>query len=721
MNALRLGLRLAVTGGRNARMRAAMTAAGVALGMVVLLVAAAVPNMVNAIDNRQAARSTLENMDGRPELRVADAYTRFREDEIRGQRLQPLVDGAPAPPGLRALPGPGELAVSPALRDLLADEPLLRERLDGPVVATIGAEGLIGPRELVFYAGADDIARSEGYEASGFGYEQPTVPLPAFLVLIVAVGVVVLLLPVGVFIATAVRFGSDERDRRLAALRLVGADRAMAVRIAAGEALAGCLAGMALGFAAFFALRPLAERLHLQDLSVYATDIRPAGALVALIAVAVPAAALVASVFALRRVVVEPLGVTRQAARVRRRLAWRLVPVGLGALMLGSRAGDLVRSPQDPAVAPIAIGVGLMLVGVVALLPWLVDAVVARMGGGGVPRLLAIRRLQMDGGTAARAVAGVSVAVAGAIALQTVLAEGQRASTFTTGADLARSDARAGMLARDAGARDVLAALEATPGVSRATAVSAGYRATTAYQVGDCKSLREYAVIGRCENGDMFSTGRRLRHERFADAQRVPIRPAPDGYDVGGYLLTPAAARGLRLDTTDAFIKLDRTVPDALDRVRNALADLSPTASAYAITETTELSAYRTVRRGIFIGAFVVLALIAASLFVGGLEQLRERRPVLAALSAFGVPRGALARSILWQAAVPVVLALVVSVSVGLALGALLLRVGDQELNVDWRSVLLMTGAGAAVIAAVTIATLPALSRLMRPEGLRAE
>ncbi len=216
-------------------------------------------------------------------------------------------------------------------------------------------------------------------------------------------------------------------------------------------------------------------------------------------------------------------------------------------------------------------------------------------------------------------------------------------------------------------------------------------------------------------------TGHPAGSKRFPDAQRVPIRSAPDGYESPGFLLTPIAARGLPLESTDAFITLDPAVPDAIDRVRNALADLSPNANAYVLSETMEISAYKTVRRGIYLGVFAVLALIAASLFVGALEQLRERRPVLAQLSAFGVPRAVLARSVLWQAAVPIVLALIVSVTVGLALAALLLRVGNQAFEVDWAAVALTSSAGAAVIAIVTVATLPALRRLMQPEGLRTE
>ena len=544
--------------------------------------------------------------------------------------------------------------------------------------------------------------------------------MPPELVFVLAVGVVVLLLPVGVFIAAAVRFGSDERDRRLAALRLIGADRAMAVRIAAGEALAGALAGLALGTLAFLALRPAAELVHFQDISIFAEDVRPSPGLVALIAAAVPATALLASLLALRRVVVEPLGVTRRAADVRRRLGWRLVPVGLGAAILATRRGDLVRGGGEVDNFAVSAGVLLMLVGIIAVLPWLVDAVIARLRGGGVSWLLAVRRLQVDGGTAARAVGGVAVAVAGAIALQSVLAAGQEASTTATGADLARAQVRASLPAGEVGAGRALAVLRGTPGVARVTATTVDYRRTPT-RIGPCADLREYAVIATCRDGDAFATVRRVPGRAPAGTELVEGRPAPDGYDSPGLLLTPGAATGVRPDTVEAYVAVDPSVADAVDRVRNAVAALSPNGHASEIQLQTEVAAYRTLRRAIFAAALAVLALIAASLLVGGLEQLRERRPVLAALSAFGVPRRTLAWSVLWQAAVPVVLGTAVSVTVGIGLSVLLLRIADQPLAPDWAAVAGMAGAGGAVILAVTLATLPALSRLMRPQNLRAE
>ena len=64
------------------------------------------------------------------------------------------------PPGLTRLPRPGELFVSPALRELLRTPDgrrVLAPRLPGRVAGEIGPSGLLGPGELGFYAGARDL------------------------------------------------------------------------------------------------------------------------------------------------------------------------------------------------------------------------------------------------------------------------------------------------------------------------------------------------------------------------------------------------------------------------------------------------------------------------------------------------------------------------------------------------------------------------------------
>ena len=92
--------------------------------------------------------------------------------------------------------------------------------------------------------------------ADRFGLDYARPPIDALFLLVLLVGVVVLLMPVAAFVGAAARIGGEARDRRLAAVRLVGADRAMARRIAAGEVLAGAVAGVALGGLGFVVLPP---------------------------------------------------------------------------------------------------------------------------------------------------------------------------------------------------------------------------------------------------------------------------------------------------------------------------------------------------------------------------------------------------------------------------------------------------------------------------------
>ena len=127
-------------------------------------------------------------------------------------------------------------------------------------------------------------------------------------------------------------------------------------------------------------------------------------------------------------------------------------------------------------------------------------------------------------------------------------------------------------------------------------------------------------------------------------------------------------------------------------------------------------------RRAMFAGAAIVIALIGLSLLLTALEQLRERRRLLAVLVAFGTRRSTLGWSLLWQSAVPV--------------GARARGRGPDRPRprrgaaADRRHRLprrlarrarRWSAVGAAVVVLVTAASLPVLFRTMRPEGLRTE
>jgi ABC-type antimicrobial peptide transport system permease subunit len=169
------------------------------------------------------------------------------------------------------------------------------------------------------------------------------------------------------------------------------------------------------------------------------------------------------------------------------------------------------------------------------------------------------------------------------------------------------------------------------------------------------------------------------------------------------------------------YLSVDRSVPDAMEHIRNTAAGISPLVSAQTWTSSTEDVKFASIRTGLFVGASCVLALIGASLLVSQLEQLRERRKLLSALVAFGTRRRTLGLSVLWQTAIPIALGLLLASAVGLALGTVLLKMTATAVSVDWASVAAMTGIGAGVVLVVTLLSLPPLLRLVRPDGLRTE
>jgi hypothetical protein len=725
---LALGARLTIAGGRSGLLRTSIAAIGVALGVAVLLVAASIPAIHDGRQARGQARS--DTTPGNGATLVADADTRFRGRDIRGRLLQ----GDAFPPGVPRAPGPGEMFVSPALRDLLATPDgrrLLAPRIPGRVAGTIAAEGLIGPTDLAFYAGVSDLAEGPGVRRlDRFGSNAAPSALDPLVALLVVIVLVALLLPVAVLVGAAVRTGGEERDRRLAALRLIGADQRMARRIAAGEALLAAVAGLILGAAIFVIVRAFADRVSIWHASVYPGDVTPSPLLAAAVLAGVPAAAVLVSLLALRRVVTEPLGVVRRAeASRRRRLWWRLLLPALGLLALvPAAAGDA----EEAGELQVALGVIALLVGVAALLPWVVERAVARLGAGRVAWLLAVRRLQLDPGGPARAVSGITVAVAGAIALQMVFSGIQEDFKTDTGADLGRATLHVELEGSGVSAAELDRRLRAVDG-ARSVAALAQYTPDEpgpALTVAPCAALQEVAAITDCRDGDSFVAGAEPRGELAfgaitwrvpASVEKVRVRQDPGGLARTGLFATPGALRGTELPPPHVFAWVRTTSEDARERVRNAAAAVDRRIAVQELRRIRTDGEFGQLRRAMLIGASIVIGLIGASLLLTALDQLRERRRLLAVLVAFGTSRSTLSWSLLWQSALPIALGIGIATTTGIALGSVLLRILGTPVQVSWASVAAMAGVGVLVVLLVTAASLPVLWRTMRADGLRTE
>ncbi len=336
-----LGLRLVLSGGREAVTRFLVLAAAVALGVGLLLTAVAATNAVTTWNNSHAWHwNGTVSVPAGPAAGIAPLWWHPSGDTFDGRQISRFDVAAtgplsPVPPGIPRDPGPGQYYASPALAALLRATPAdqLAGRYPGRLAGTIGDAALSSPDSLVIIIGhtPGQLAGTQGsvqvtsiattvpgrfdarvnrkglhYMPANAGVESVSIDL------ILSVVALAMLAPVLIFIATATRLSAARREERFAAMRLVGATRKQVSLLAATESTAAAILGVAAGFGIFLLLRApvagipfLGEPFFPADMSLSLRDILA-------VALGVPVAAAVAARLALRRGHISPLGVARR-------------------------------------------------------------------------------------------------------------------------------------------------------------------------------------------------------------------------------------------------------------------------------------------------------------------------------------------------------------------------------------------------------------------------
>ena len=436
-----LGLRLALSGGREAIIRFLVLAAAVGLGVGLLLTAVAATNAVTTWNNSHAWLWTgTVSVPAGPAAGIAPLWWQPSGDTFDGQtinRFDVAATGAssPVPPGITHDPGPGQYYASPALAALLRSTPAnqLAGRYPGRLAGTIGDAALSSPDSLVIIIGHTpaQLAGTQGsvqvtsiattvpgrFDArvnlKGLAYMPPSAGLESISIdLILSVVALAMLAPVLIFIATATRLSAARREQRFAAMRLVGATRRQVSLLAATESTAAAVLGVAAGFGIFFLLRApvagipfLGEPFFPADMSLSPPDILA-------VALGVPVAAAVAARLALRRVHISPLGVARRTTPKPPR-AWRVLPLLAGLAELGFFVVHGTPASAGGEIWALLSGFLLIIVGLVIAGPWLTMAA-ARVMARRTSRpgaLIAARRLADDPRAAFRAVSGLVLAL----------------------------------------------------------------------------------------------------------------------------------------------------------------------------------------------------------------------------------------------------------------------------------------------------------------------
>ncbi|SDF89743.1 FtsX-like permease family protein [Lentzea fradiae] len=381
----------------------------IAVSLVLWLVAA--PNGLQARSERTLWRDVYGGQ-GTAAISVAATLDSYQGELIQRFDVARTRPGDVAvADGIARFPGPGEVLLSPALAELVRDNPpeKLGDRFPGTRLAELGQQALKFPGELVAIVGREEVP--DGYPASDLrgGTGAYYNDYDAMLTLLTRVGLVVLVVPCLVLVASAARLTAAKRERRLAALRLAGASPRQVVVMTAVETAIGAVAGSVLGVLLARPFSHLTATVPWDGGTWFPGDFVPSPAVVATVAVLAPVLVVGAAVLGLRRVVDRPLA-AEQSRRVR---PWRLLTIagGLGVFFLGVTTAGQMRGDNQFTV--VLLGLGAVALALVVAGP-VVTSWVGRFFVGrwrGPSTLLAGRRLAGNPAAAFRGSAGVVIAV----------------------------------------------------------------------------------------------------------------------------------------------------------------------------------------------------------------------------------------------------------------------------------------------------------------------
>ncbi|XUM04906.1 FtsX-like permease family protein [Streptomyces venezuelae ATCC 10712] len=397
-----------------------------------------IPTIVAAYDARVTTRSVQSGKDRNAVYQeFLDPYGSqpMRRIFIARTRSGPL----PVPPGISKLPESGEAIISPKLGEILGANPGARGLLPGRVIGTIGPAGLGGPEELYAYIGTSPASLNQAIPLGHFGapYARHELLEPSTLdILRFTLGCIVLL-PLVIFLAVCARLSGESRARRLAALRLVGLSVKDTLRVNAGESVVAAFVGAVIGLIGYLGVNEVMARIGLPGLRWYPADGRPEGATIALCLLGCPALAWFVGQFSARQAAQSPISVRRtgESRPPKKYGTWLLVP-GLGIIGGYCVMSAIGRDPSGGSASAVLVpgavlmtGAGLAF-GLAPITSWLSRRLASASNS--LPLSLAMRRTEVDPGSALRVVTGLVLLVFGASLTQGVLIELDQISRRTS-------------------------------------------------------------------------------------------------------------------------------------------------------------------------------------------------------------------------------------------------------------------------------------------------
>ena len=436
--------------GRQSFARLGLTTVAVALGIVLVCYFTA---GVNGIIGRasglaintaayQAARGVAEQkpIAGVEPLKVGGTR-RGDASKWRGQYIQSYsMYGTAKSPQFAKLktPRPGEYYLSKALADAVAEYPedniLARFGKNTKYLGVIPSEYTASPDALMIVRGAsaEEVAESDAFtksqgqpsyfanvyrtDANGLKSDAKIDPVA---VIVFGVGGTILLFPIVIFVSVATQLGAAQREKRYAALRLIGATKRQVGRVLMLESLLASVVGVLIGLGAFWLLQAPLQDFKMDGMRFNPSDLALTGTQYALIIGLTLGLTMFVNWRRMRRAQISPLGVSRSVEKVKKLRAWRALVPALGIAFfawLSSKPGrDWLDANKESAIPMLLLTTALLLVmfGLILAGGWLTNklSLLAARWANNASMLIAGKRTAVHSRTIFRSVSGVVLAL----------------------------------------------------------------------------------------------------------------------------------------------------------------------------------------------------------------------------------------------------------------------------------------------------------------------
>ncbi len=437
--------------GRQSFSRLGLTTAAVALGiMLVCCFTAGINGLMGraggpviGLAAHQASRkeASQQPIAGIEPLRISNVVRLGNASKWRGQYIQAYsMYGTAKSPQFAKLKTPqaGEYYLSKALADAVAQHPeddiLARFGSNTKYLGVLPSEYVSGPDALMMVRGAsaDEVAASDAVakargQASYFANVYRTdangltsnVGLDPISITVLGVGGTILLFPIIIFVSVATQLGAAQREKRYAALRLIGATKRQVARVLMLESLLASVVGVIIGLGAFWLLQAPLQNFKMDGMRFNPGDLALTATQYALIIGLTLGLTMFVNWRRMRRAQISPLGVSRSVEKVKKLRAWRpLVPVTGIAIFawLSSKPGlDWLTANKESAMPMLLLMAALLLVmfGLVLAGGWLTNklSLLAARWANSASMLIAGKRTAVHSRTVFRGVSGVVLAL----------------------------------------------------------------------------------------------------------------------------------------------------------------------------------------------------------------------------------------------------------------------------------------------------------------------